>query len=260
VSGQSNEPNPWWDPMGVWQQVRGPVVDPGMLDPSAWGARNALQLLVDGLRKALVGRPVTFGTGQGRVAFTLTSLEASVGQLAAATGQADDVSLVAQDAEWRSHHFASVSARLHNVHTRFRERPVLVSAPVDVSLVVSDEVVAALVAMHVPAVSVDVTESGWVRLRHAGRPHWGFVDVRPAAEGGALVVKVVGVGVGSRRWDLGWASPVLRPKVALPEGVRLTGVEVRPSGAEVQLRADEWKLGYGDLVTLGRAEFRSARR
>ena len=196
----------------------------------ACGVRpDALQFVVDGLRKVLVGRRVTLGSGRNRVTFTLSSLDASIGHAAAATGQVDDVSIVAENVVWRSHPIASVSARLHNVHHRLGDRPVLVSAPVDVSLLLTDEVVGAFIARHHPAMTVEISQAGRIHLRHTRRPQWGYVEVRPAIEYGALVVRPTGVGRGVRRWHFGRPIVAMRPKVTLPDGMRLIGVEVHAS-------------------------------
>ena len=70
--------NTWWDPFGVWQQVGDPFADLAADQRlPAWGSRNGLQALLNGLRAALVGRPIVVGSGASRVAFTLSSLEAS---------------------------------------------------------------------------------------------------------------------------------------------------------------------------------------
>jgi len=245
--------NPWWDPVGVWQQVGEPLADlaadQGLSD---WGMRNALQALVDGLRSGLVGRPVAVGTGPGRVAFTLSSLEASVGHLAAAAGQADDVSLSAENVEWRSYQFVSVSARLRNVHTRFRARPVLVSAPVDVSLMMTGEGLSALLAKLAPSVELEITDSARVFVRPARRPSWGFAEVRPAVEHGGLVIRPTGFGRGARVWRFRRQVMPMRPKLALPDGMRITGVDVHTNRLEVHLRIDEWRLDYVDLASLVR--------
>lgn len=243
--------NPWWDPMGVTQALGEPFAD--LVDQpaaAAWGSRTALQVLVEGLRARLVGRPVVVGTGESRVAFTLSSLQARVGHLAAAAGQADDVELSAEKVEWRSYRFASVSARLRNVHTRVRTRPVLVSAPVDVSLVMTGDELSALLAKIVPALAFEVDDSGRMFVRRARRPHWGYLEVRPAVDPGGLVLRPTGVGRGGRLWRFRRQIAPVRPKVGLPDGVRFTGVTLHASRLEVHLRVDEWRLDYLDMATL----------
>lgn len=254
MTGQPDDGrNPWWDPMGVWQQGGQPLVDLAAEEGlPVWGSRNALEVLLDGLRAGLVGRPVVVGTGASRVAFTLSSLQASVGHMAAAAGQADDVALSAENVDWRSYQFVSVSARLSNVHTRFRAMPLLVSAPIDVSLVMTGEGLSALLAKLAPAVKFEITDSGRMFVRPARRPHWGYVEVRPEVENGGLVVRPTGLGRGARLWRFRRQIVPVRPKVALPDRVRITGVDVHPNRLEVHLRVDEWRLDYRDLASLVR--------
>ena len=61
-------------------------------------------------------------------------LDATARPMAASAGQADDVAPQPRNVEWRSITFKSVSARLDNAPTRFRANPILVAAPIDVSL------------------------------------------------------------------------------------------------------------------------------
>ncbi len=254
LTGQPDEgPDPWWDPMGVWQEAAQSFADLGA-DPGlpVAGPRNALQALVDGLRAGLVGRPAAVGKGARRVAFTLSSLEASVGHMAAAAGQADGVSLSAENVEFRSYQFVSVSARLSNVHTRMRARPVLVSAPIDVSLTMTSEQLSAWLANLVPGVAVEIDDAGRLFVRRAGRPHWGYVEVRPAVEKGGLVVRPTAIGRGERLWRLKRQLVPARPEVPLPDWVRITGVDLHPDRLEVHLRVDEWRLDHRDLVSLAR--------
>ena len=131
--------------------------DQGLAAPGSW---NALQAMFDAVRSGLVGRPVAVGSARSRVAFTLTSLEATVGHMAAAAGQVDDVSLSAENCTWRSFQFVKVSARLGNFHTRFRSRPLLVSAPVDVSAVLTGDALDEVLAKLAPAYRCEITDEG----------------------------------------------------------------------------------------------------
>jgi hypothetical protein len=239
--------------MGVWQAVGDPFAGPAAdQEFPGWDSRNALQALVDGLRAGLVGRPVVWGSGESRVAFTLSSLEASIENMAAVSGQADDVRLSAENIDWRSYHFVSVKARLGNVHTRFRPGPTLVAAPIDVSLVMSGEAANALVAQIIPAVSLEITDTGQAILRAARRPHWAYLEVRPAIEHGGVVLRPAAVGRGARLWRFRRRMGSLRPKLTLPDGARITGVEVHPHQLEVHVRVDEWRTGLADLASLVR--------
>jgi len=253
MSGErDNDRSPWWDPTGFWQ-VGKPLADltaaPWL---AAWQSKSAIQALLDGVRAGLVGRPVVIGAGAGRVAFTLSSLVATVGHLAAASGQADDVSLSAENVEFRTYQFASVSAHLYNVHTRFRAKPLLVSAPVDVSLTISGERLTRVLADHLRAVRFEISDAGRMLVRPARRPHWLYVAVVPGVEKGTLVVRPTGWGRRGRLRRFRWKVIPVRLNLALPDGVRITAVEVRPNLLEVHLRVDEWKLDLSEVAAFAR--------
>jgi len=238
--------------MGVWQAGK-PLADLTAEQwRAAWQSKSALQPLLDGVRAGLVGRPVVIGAGTNRVAFTLSSLEATVGQMAAASGQADDVRLSAEDIEFRRYQFASVSAQLYNVHSRLRARALLVSAPIDVSLTMTGERLTTMLADHVPAVRIEISDAGRMLLRPARRPQWLCIEVRPAVEKGALVVRPTGWGGRARMWRFRWKVIRVRLNLALPDGVRITAVKVHPNRLEVHLRVDEWKLDLSEVAAFAR--------
>jgi len=238
--------------MGVWQVGR-PLADLTAEQwRAAWESKSALQSLLDGVRAGLVGRPVVVGSGAGRVALTLSSLEATIGQMAAASGQADDVRLSAENIEFRTYQFASGSAQFHNVHCRLRSRALVVAAPVDVSLTITGHRLTALLADRVPAVRVEISEAGRLLVRPARRPRWLCVEVRPAVEKGALVFRPIGWGRGARWWRFRWKVIPVRVDLSLPDGVRITTVEVSPNRVEVHLRVDEWKLDLSEVAALAR--------
>ena len=250
-SGQGS--GPWWDPLAMWQHaarsVGGMMPDPGM---AGWPAPSPLQSVVDGLRTALVGRPVRLPVGSERLAFTLSALEGRADPMAAASGQLDEVRIEAEQVAWGAYRFALVSAQLHNVHTRMRTRPVVVSAPVDVRVVLAADAASALLQTAIPAVQVEITDDALVRARWSHRPGLGWVQVRPAVEQGRLVVRPTGLGRGRRGWATSTRLPALRPRLDLPETMRLTLVETRPAAVELGVRVDEWRLDYREVAALAR--------
>ena len=245
--------NRWWDPMGVWQRTESVLADlapdQGRAAPSSW---NALQAMFDAVRARLVGDPVAFGSGENRVTFTLTSLEATVSHMAAAAGQADGVSLSAEDFTWRSFHFIKASARFGNFHTRFRSRPVLVSAPIDVSATLTGEALNEVLARAAPTFSCEITDAGDLRLQKASHPRWGYLQVLPAVESGTFVLRPSGVGRGAHLWRLGRRVLPMHPSLNIPDWVRLTGVELHPGSLTVQFRVGEWKFDSAELMSLVR--------
>lgn len=241
--------DPWWDPLGLWQRSGLGAVDPGLWLPGSW---KVPQSLFDLLRSRLIGTAVSFGDGQNSVGFTLTSLEASVGQMAAVTGQVDDVSLRADSVTWRSFRFESVFVRLGNYHTRFGVRPVVVAAPIDVCAVITGEALDAVLNRAMPAWRCEITPAGELCLRRSRRPHWGYLQVLPDVDGGALVLRPCAVGRGRRAWRLPRSPVPYRPRLRLPGTVRFTSVELTPGKLVAHLRVDAWTFDVLDLVTWAR--------
>lgn len=261
MATSSDDPrNPWWDPIGVWRRTGSAFADLSadqkLALPGSW---NSLQAMFDAVRSGLVGHPVALGSGENRVAFTLTSLEASVSHMAAASGQVDDVSLSVEDFTWRSFNCAKVSARLGNFHTRLRSRPILVAAPIDVTAVLTGRALDAVFVRHAPRFQCEITQAGDLRLRRANRPGWGYVQVVPAVEEGALLLRPTGVGRGAHLWRLGRRVLPIRPRLDLPDWVRLTGVELHSDSLELHLRVDEWTLDSRELLSLVRNSRQSGR-
>ena len=254
VSSLLGEPaGPWWDPLGLWQRT--PFGGADLLAASAHGlpgSWNVPQAFFDLLRSRLIGRAVSFGEDQDTVAFTLTSLEATVGQAAAVSGQADDVSLRADHVTWRSVRFERVSVRLGNYHTRLRSRPVVVTAPIDVSAALTGEALGAVLLRVAPSWCCEIAGDGDLRLRRSRRPDWGYVRVVPEVESGALVLRPRALGLGRHSWRLpGWLVP-LRHRLSLPDHVRLTGVDVAAGEVVVHLRIDEWTVDVLSLLSWAR--------
>jgi hypothetical protein len=195
---------------------------------------------------------VRLPVGAGRLAFTLSTLEGRADPMAAASGQLDEVRVEAQQVSWESYRFARVSAHLRNVHTRMRSGPVVVSAPVDVRVVVEAEAASALLQTAMPAVHVEITDDARIMARWSQRPGLGWVQVRPAIEQGRLVIRPVALGRGRRGWRTERRLPALRPRLDLPETMRLTFVEARPAAVELGVRVDEWRLDYREVAALAK--------
>jgi len=239
--------------LGVWQRAGSEfaeqLAEHGRAAPGSW---NALQAMFDAVRSNLVGNRVAIGSDENRFAFTLRSLEASVGPLAAASGQVDDVSLRAEDFTWRSFQCARVLARLGNFHTRLRSRPILVSAPIDVTAVLTGPALNAVFVKYVPHFRCEITPTGDLRIHRANRPRWGYVQVVPAVEHGAIVLRPSGVGRGVHLWRFRRRLLPIRPRLNLPDWVRVTGADLHPGSLEVRLRIDEWTVDSQELMSLVR--------
>ncbi len=240
----------WWDPFGLWTRPERAPAQPigsALLLPGAWW--NLPQALFDALRSRLVGKAVSFGEGESALAFTLTSLEGSVGPAAGVSGQLDDVSLHAERVEWRRAQFERVVVRFANYHTRPVPRPVVVAAPVDVSAVMTSDALTGVLARVAPSWCCEVADHGRLRLRRSRRPGWGHLLVQPEVQGGVLVLRARAVGRGQRSWPLPAWLPPLRRDLNLPDGVRLTGLEVGEGEVVVHLRRDELAVDVLGLMS-----------
>jgi hypothetical protein len=245
------EPNRGWDFLGKWHKMAQPFADlAGEEAWPMWGSRTTLQALLDAVRTRLVGRPVDVGTGENRVTFILSSIEANLSPIATAAGQTDDVTLTARDLEWRSVRVPTVSATLRNIHTRMGTRPTLVCAPVDVSAQVTGDGLRTLLEKRHPRLGLEVMGDGQLRAYLTEHPTWGSVVLRPSMDRGSLVVRASGMARASRVWRFKRCTPSIRVRLALPHGVRITDLEGGPSHLLVHLRVDEWRLDYLDAMSM----------
>ena len=247
---QGRGPNPPWDPFGVWRQTvpaaaqvaRPLAAQAGGL--SMLGARTTLQVLVEAVKARLVGRRLSFGPPNRRVALTLTRVDVPGEPLLLAAGQIDRATLVAEDVEWAGHQFPRVRAELHNVHTRPGISPVLVTAPVELVVTVLGEHVAELVAQHAPRVAFEITDEASMRVRLRKHPSWGWVEVHPWAEGSRVLLRPTGVAARTRFWAFTKKIPPVHFGVELAEGMRIAGLTLEAGAIEVRLRVDAWRIDY----------------
>ena len=211
-----------------------------------------MEALFENARSGLVGRRVDTAVKDRRLVFTLSALDARLDPMATAVGQADDVSLTAQDVEWSGVRFAEVTARLGNVHTRVGTRPSLVCAPVDVTAFVATEEAAALLAERVPRLVAGCVEAGRVRLRLRRHPGWGWLDVVPKVRSGLITLQPVAVGWGKRVWRFKRRIPSKAVTTSLPETARLVGLDIEPRGLTFAVRIDQWRFEYNQILGLAR--------
>lgn len=226
------------------------LADLHMDDRATWGSRTALDSLVTKIRSSLVGRRVHTQVGAHRLVFTLSELHARVDPLGASAGQADEVSLTAQEVEYGGVTIAQATALLGNVHTRVRLRPTLVSAPVDLVLKATNEQVSAALAERAPRLAVSCCRGSRLRLHVRRHPSWGWLDVIPELADGQVTVRPVVLGRG--RWErrLRRRWPARRIPLAMPAKGRIVSLLVEPDGLAVAIRLDEWRFDYDQIFKL----------
>jgi hypothetical protein len=250
-----------WDPFGLRHlllpsaaqvaqvaQVAGPLaMHAGNL--SMLGGRTALQGLLGAVRARLVGRRITFGSGADALTLTLDDVAADADPLLLAVGQLGDVSLTATQVQWRDFEFVSARATAHNAHTRPGIRPLLIAAPVDLVMSVSDDQLSPLVAERSPRVELQITDDARVVARLRRHPTWGWVEVEPSVEGRRMMFRPVRVGTPRKASRILPALPHVHFAVPLGDGFQITRLEVGSGSLDVHVRMSEWRLDYLDALS-----------
>ena len=247
------EPSSFWKAAGWFQQFAVPFAQVrGMEELTRWGSRPPLEALVYAARAGMIGRRVETGSGDRRIAFTLSELDASFDPLGANAGQADNVSLAADAVEYAGLEVVRVVARLRNVHTRIGLRPELVCAPVDLDVTVAGEQAASLLRRYAPRLAASFVAPGQMRLRMRKHPRWGWLDVRPVVVQGRVTLRPVALGWRKREWRFKHRVVAMTLPTRLPEGVRITDLTVVPDTLTLNVRVDEWRVEYSRILGLAK--------
>jgi hypothetical protein len=212
------------------------------LPPVSSGAAVAYRTLFMTVRRLVVGRTLTVRLDSGDITLTVTEFDSRLDVRRLAVGQLNDVRLTATDINWERNVFERASLVLHNVHLRPGAPPMLVAAPVDVTLDVSTGVLDDLLRYAVPRLSGHVDDDGVARLRWARRPRLGSVEVVSRLDGSTLWLYPRVLALGRRRWTLPARTPAY--PVRLPElagGLTLTGLSFGPGALHLTGHLPEWR-------------------
>lgn len=211
--------------------------------PVASGAATAYRALFVPMRRLVVGRRLTVRLDAGDVGLTITGFDSHLDMRALSAGQLGEVRIAARDVHWQGSRLDRVSAVLHNVHLRPTAPPVVVAAPVDLTLDVPAGALDDLLRWTAPRLAGEVGEDGVARLRWARRPGAGHVELDARLDGSTLWLQPRAVTMRRARWTLPGRTPAYR--VALPElphGLRLTGVELAPGVVRLTATLPRWRL------------------
>jgi hypothetical protein len=207
------------------------------------GAAAAYRTLFVTVRRLVLGRRLTVRLDDGDLTMTVTEFDSRLDTRGLAVGQLSDVTATAEDIDWRTSHFDRATVKAHNVHLKPGAPPVLVAAPVDLTLDLPSSVLDDLFRTAAPLLSGAVGPDGVARLRLAKRPRLGHVEVEARLDGTTLWLTARRIGVGTRRWRLPARTP--RYPVQLPEmahGLQLTAVTFAPGVVQVSGRLPEWRI------------------
>jgi len=193
------------------------------------------------LRQLVLGRRLAVRLDTGELVLTLVEFDSRVGMRGLAVGQLNDVRLVADQVRWNQHRFGRAVAVLHNVQLRPSVPPVLVAAPVELTLDVPARSLDELFRWAAPRLSGEVGPDGVARLRFANRREAGHVEVEARLDGSTLWLKPTAI-TRRRRWKLPVRTPAYRVQLPpLPHGLQLTGVEFDADVVRLRGTLPEWR-------------------
>lgn len=219
------------------------------------GAAAAYRTLFMTMRRLVVGRRLTVRLDDGDLTMTVTAFDSRLDVRGLSVGQLSDVTLTADDINWRTSSFETATVVLHNVHVTPSAPPVLVAAPVELTLEVPAAALDDLFTWVAPRLRGEIGPDGVARLRMARRPRIGHAEVEATLDGSTLWLRPRGVTIGGSRWRLPARTPAY--PVRLPEfahGLALTGITfgpgvVRLTGTLPQWRTELPRKRLEDIVT-----------
>jgi hypothetical protein len=211
--------------------------------PVSTGAAAAYRTLFTTVRRLVVGRRLAVRLDDGDLTLTVTEFDSRLDVRRLSVGQLNDVRLAARDISWHGSRFDRATAVMHNVHMKPTAPPVLVAAPVELTLEVPAPVLDDLFLWAAPRLSGEVGADGVARLRLARRPLLGHVEVDARLDGSTLWLRPRGLVIRQARWRLPArtpAYPVHLPE--LPHGLMLTGIGFAPDVVCLSGTLPEWRL------------------
>jgi hypothetical protein len=129
------------------------------------------------------------------------------------------------------------------VHMKPTAPPVLVAAPVELTLEIPAPVLDDLFRWAVPRLSGEVGTDGIARLRLARRPLLGHVEVDAHLDGSTLWLKPRGLAVRQSKWRLPGRTPAYPVRLPeLPQGLILTGISFAPGVVSLAGTVPEWRM------------------
>lgn len=210
--------------------------------PVNGGAAAAYRTLFMTMRRMVVGRRLTVRVDDGDLTMTVTKFDSRLDVRGLSVGQLNDVTLTAHDICWGTSSFDHGTVVLHNVHIKPTSPPVLVAAPVELTLEVPTDALDELFRAAAPRLRGEIGDDGVARLHIARRPRMGHVEVEARLDGSALWLTPRKLRIGRSRWRLPARIPPYR--VQLPEfahGLQLTGVQFTPGVMRLTGTLPEWR-------------------
>ncbi len=211
--------------------------------PVSSGAAAAYRTLFITVRRLVVGRRLAVRLDDGDLTLTVTEFDSRLDVRGLSVGQLNDVRLAARDIRWDGNVFDRATAVLHNVHMRPSAPPVLVAAPVELTLEIPAPVLDDLFRWAAPRLSGQVGPDGIARLRLASRPMMGHIEVDARLDGSTLWLKPRRLVVRRSRWSLPARTPAYPVRLPeLPHGLQLTAINFAPDLMCLSGTLPEWRM------------------
>ncbi len=211
--------------------------------PVSTGAAAAYRTLFITVRRLVVGRRLAVRLDDGDLTLTVTEFDSRLDVRGLSVGQLNDVRLAARDICWRGSEFDHATVVLHNVHIKPSAPPVLVAAPVELTLEMPAALLDDLFVGAAPRLSGEVGADGIARLRLARRPMAGHLEVDARLDGTTLWLKPRGLVIRQSRWTLPRRTPAYPVRLPeLPHGLQLTGISFAPDRVLLSGTLPEWRM------------------
>ncbi|HET7666276.1 MAG TPA: hypothetical protein VFK56_09435 [Mycobacterium sp.] len=207
------------------------------------GASAAYRTLFMTVRRLVVGRRLAVRLANGELVLTVTEFDSRLDVRALSVGQLNDVRLAARDICWHGSQFDRATVVMHNVHMKPAALPVLVAAPVELTLEIPAVALDDLFEWAAPRLAAEVGADGIARLWLARRPLLGHVEVDARMDGSTLWLKPRGLAIRRSRWRLPTRTPAYPVQLPqLPHGLTLTGISFAPGVVSVSGTLPEWRM------------------
>jgi hypothetical protein len=211
--------------------------------PVSSGAAAAYRTLFMTVRRLVVGRRLAVRLDDGDLTLTVTEFDSRLDVRGLSVGQLNDVRLAARDIRWQANRFDRATAVLHNVHMKPTAPPVLVAAPVELTLEIPAPVLDDLFRWAAPRLSAEVGDDSVARLRLASRPLLGHVEVEAHLDGSTLWLKPRGLAIRGSRWRLPARAPAYPVRLPeLPHQLVLTEISFAPGVVCLSGILPEWRM------------------
>lgn len=213
------------------------------------------------IRQLVLGRRLAVRLDDGELVLTVAQADSRVGLRGMAAGRLNDVRVVAEQVRWNQHRFGDATVVLHDIRVEPSSPPVLVAAPVEVTVDVPAAPLDELFRWAAPRLAGDVGPDGVARLRLANRPGAGHVEIATRLEESTLWLRPLAV-ARRRRWTLPARTPSYPVRLPpLPHGLELTAVEFDSHVVRLTGVMPEWRVeiprsrledAIGQLSVVGR--------